>query len=224
MDNSNYRLTGNNIPINEALVMAHVKGQLDEYQKAINSSVKPTFDPLNNPIIYTTPEGKTIQVPQQIQTKAIQEWQQSKNTDGLVVGYEPLDQHTDINDNTNLGLHNQDSKFESSIRPFNRFDSMNMPNSSQMLDDRTFALDGQQQQVAQQQQQVVPQQHQQVVPQQHQQVVPTEYPQQLTPRPPIRYTNTDIIEREVKQNNNNIYYIILLIFVIIGGFYLLKHK
>ena len=138
----NYKMTGNNIPINEQEILSFVKAQLEEYNKLIKDSIKPDFDPINNPIIYKTSDGKIIQVPKETQNKAISEWNNSNQFNGLVTGYETINSHTDINhNNTDLGLHNQDAKFTSSIRPFDRFDSFNMPNSSQMLSDRTFALD-----------------------------------------------------------------------------------
>ena len=225
----NYMMTGNNVPINKSELVAHVKLQLEEYTKA---PVKPNFNPFENPIIYKTSDGKMIQIPQDIQMNVIKEWQEHKRqnnnnnnsqVNGNISGFDIQPQADVDYGNADLGLHNQDDRFTSSVRPFSRFDSFDMPNSSQMLSDRTFALDDNFNK------------NNSIISNNNPVNVPTNIPVNNTINysisKPINSNMGDylykppIIEKEIEQsNNNNVYYILLLIIIVIGGMYLLKHK
>jgi hypothetical protein len=83
-----YKQTGNKIPLSVDELASHVKQQLYQYDrlKDITQS-EPGFNPYKNPVIYTTEEGKTVQIPAELQGQAIQQWKSKGQGQGQ--GQEP---------------------------------------------------------------------------------------------------------------------------------------
>lgn len=81
MDQSDYKQTGKSIPIKIPELTSFVHNKLDEYMYLTSSlQMQPKFNPFKQPIIYSTSEGKLVQVPDNIKKDAIASWQaQQKN-------------------------------------------------------------------------------------------------------------------------------------------------
>ena len=70
-----YRETGKKIPLTVEELHVHVIDKLYQYDELIKSTkTKPEQDPYVDPIVYVTKEGKTVQVPQNIQENAVKVW------------------------------------------------------------------------------------------------------------------------------------------------------
>jgi hypothetical protein len=223
-----YTQTGKNIPVNFEELSTHIEKVLYNYE--IRSNRDSNYNPFTDPIIYTTNDGKTIQIPDSIQQKVVNEWNNKKNVKG-----HDIQPHSDVNFNeSDLGLHSDDNKYRSSVRPFGRFDSLNMPDSSHILNERTFASSNipHTQTPSHIQSNMQSNIHSQVQPQI--QPLSVQVPHNVTTSMlipstikkhiiPSEYTNS-IVEKEIKNSDNNIYYIILLILIVLGGMYVLKNN
>ena len=83
---NNFRETGNKVPISYDELLQYVHSKLNEFIATIAQTKSLSLNnPFKNPIIYTTPSGKTIRIPDEIQKKAIDFWIQrngARDTDG----------------------------------------------------------------------------------------------------------------------------------------------
>ena len=62
--NTEYQRTGKEIPLNVSVLINFVHNKLDEYAFLKESTQsEPNFNPYTNPVIFTTDEGKLVQVP-----------------------------------------------------------------------------------------------------------------------------------------------------------------
>lgn len=77
---TDYRMTGKEIPLNVNSLIAHVHNKLDEYAFLKESTgTEPGSNPFTQPVIFTTDEGKLVQVPAEIQKQAIASWKPRSN-------------------------------------------------------------------------------------------------------------------------------------------------
>ena len=72
---NNFTFTGQSLPIYIDELEQHIYKLLYSYDKAIQ---KPQHNPYKHPIVHTTKEGKTIQVPTDLHLKTIQKWNAMK--------------------------------------------------------------------------------------------------------------------------------------------------
>jgi hypothetical protein len=80
-----YQKTGNNIQIPYNEMYNFVIQKLDEYDRLAEATqVEPPNSPFKNPIIYTTVDGKTVQIPMDIHAKASQAYLKDKYGDDLI--------------------------------------------------------------------------------------------------------------------------------------------
>ncbi len=78
--NQQYQQTGKSIPIQVPELISFVHNKLDQYVALTNATqMKPDFDPFSDPLIFTTQEGKLIQIPKDIQKQAVASWKQNHN-------------------------------------------------------------------------------------------------------------------------------------------------
>jgi len=76
--------TGNNISIPEEELISFVHFSLARYEELVDASGSdPSYSPYSQPIIYTTQDGKQVQIPEEIQQNAIQIWMQQKQQGAL---------------------------------------------------------------------------------------------------------------------------------------------
>lgn len=74
-----FKQTGNQVPVRMDEMISYIHDRLDQYDKLTEATqAKPSYSPYRDPMIYTTQEGKTIQIPTEIQKKAINQWSQVK--------------------------------------------------------------------------------------------------------------------------------------------------
>lgn len=72
-----YKKTGKEIPLNVNTLISFVHNKLDEYAFLKESTqTEPSNNPFTQPVIFTTDEGKLVQVPVEIQKQAISSWKQ----------------------------------------------------------------------------------------------------------------------------------------------------
>jgi hypothetical protein len=75
-----YKMTGKEIPLNVNILVKHIHNKLDEYAFLKESTqTEPGSNPFTQPVIFTTDEGKLVQVPAEIQKQAISTWKQRSN-------------------------------------------------------------------------------------------------------------------------------------------------
>lgn len=65
-----YQITGNKIPVTKEELINYIHSQLAIYDQGNRET-----NPYNEPIIYTTKDGKTIQVPTEIHNEAVKTWE-----------------------------------------------------------------------------------------------------------------------------------------------------
>lgn len=67
-----YELTGNQIPVKSDELINYVLNKFLVYNQYVNDTgQEPDFNPYLNPIVYTTKDGKTIEIPKVIVQEAI---------------------------------------------------------------------------------------------------------------------------------------------------------
>ena len=71
--NTEFQLTGNNVPVNKMELIKHVHGLLYNYQIQINNNQEPETDPFKTSLIISNGD-KTIMIPHEIQNEAIQSY------------------------------------------------------------------------------------------------------------------------------------------------------
>lgn len=71
---NNYQYTGNSVPISALDTSAHVIALLEDYDRRMNEGINPSINPYKDRIVMTTQEGRMIEIPQDIQEDAIQQW------------------------------------------------------------------------------------------------------------------------------------------------------
>ena len=71
--NTEFQLTGNNVPVNKMELIKHVHGLLYNYQIQINNKQEPEIDPFKTSLFISN-EDKTIMIPHEIQNEAIQSY------------------------------------------------------------------------------------------------------------------------------------------------------
>jgi hypothetical protein len=78
--NIEFEKTGKTYPVTIDELVAHTKTKLAEYDELVKrTGAFPVKSPYTDPIIYTTSEGKLVQVPDYIQQEAITEYKSSFN-------------------------------------------------------------------------------------------------------------------------------------------------
>lgn len=84
MQDEQYQQTGNKIPITLDELMQAVFYRLEMYDKLIggNETSNNTYTPYIDPIIYNTQDGRTVEVPKEIQRRAIEEWKLKREIPG----------------------------------------------------------------------------------------------------------------------------------------------
>jgi hypothetical protein len=83
MNQVGYEETGNVVPVKRSELIEYVHRKLDEYIELMNATqTKPSFDPFNESIIYTTKEGKMVKIQDEVQKQAIVTWSESRNRNG----------------------------------------------------------------------------------------------------------------------------------------------
>jgi hypothetical protein len=75
---SGYKTTGVQIPITRDELFYGVIDQLRKYDDLMRNKQSVQYDPYQEPILYTTSNGQSVQVPTQIQQEAIQDWIQQR--------------------------------------------------------------------------------------------------------------------------------------------------
>ena len=79
-ENVEYQPTGNNINLRMDELVDFVLEKLEQYEYIVKATqTVPSFSPYKDPIIYTTKEGKTVQIPEYVHQEAIKIWNQKKN-------------------------------------------------------------------------------------------------------------------------------------------------
>jgi hypothetical protein len=74
-DPTGYQQTGNKVPIPITEFTNYINEQLLQYDKLKEATkTEPEYNPYVQPIIYHTKNGKTVQIPKEIQMKAINDW------------------------------------------------------------------------------------------------------------------------------------------------------
>lgn len=75
MSEDQYQQTGKKIPLKMDELMNFVVQKLEQFDYVVKGiGSVPDFNPYEDPIIYTTQEGKTVQVPKEIQRQAVINW------------------------------------------------------------------------------------------------------------------------------------------------------
>jgi len=75
-----YKETGNKIPLQVDELSSYVMDKLKQFDALVKTTGgKPEQNPYNDPIIYITSEGKTVQIPTEIQRNAVNQWNDMKN-------------------------------------------------------------------------------------------------------------------------------------------------
>lgn len=76
-----YRTTNRQFPVNVNELIKSVNSQLAEFDHLTRATgQEPDYNPYQRPVFHTTQEGRLVQVPYEIQQRAIHAWQQSKIT------------------------------------------------------------------------------------------------------------------------------------------------
>jgi len=107
--NIEYQKTGNHIPIPVDKLTNAVYEKLSEYDNLVNSlGMKPTQSPYKDQIIYTTDEGKLIQIPKYIQEQAVFKWNKKNgNTDQIPKQLNTYNANTHNTNTNNTNTHNK---------------------------------------------------------------------------------------------------------------------
>lgn len=72
--------TGQNLPVSVEQLVKYVHMELDRYDNLVKMTESiPNYTPYSNPIIFTTEEGKQVQIPEQIQQEAVKVWVNAKS-------------------------------------------------------------------------------------------------------------------------------------------------
>lgn len=116
--NLEYKKTGKNIniPVDEALTFT--KNKLYEYDELIKATqAKPDYSPYEQPIYFTTSEGKMVQIPENIQKEGIKLHLQEQNLGNInynirqqtpIIEEEPIPQdyyyEEDVIDNRDMDI------------------------------------------------------------------------------------------------------------------------
>ncbi len=79
-ENVEYQPTGNNINLRMDELVEFVLEKIQQYEYMVKATeTVPSFSPFKDPIIFTTQEGKTVQIPEYVQKEAIKIWNQRKS-------------------------------------------------------------------------------------------------------------------------------------------------
>lgn len=82
---NDYITTGNNIPLREDYLIKQVIQELTRYDNLVAATGKTSnYSPYTHPIIITTEDGKQVQVPENIQIKAINIWKYKNNPEQMI--------------------------------------------------------------------------------------------------------------------------------------------
>lgn len=74
-DSKDYQFTGNSVPLQLDELKNYVTQLLFQYDKLVKvTDKKPEHNPYTDPIIYTTKEGKTVQIPEDIHNSIVSEY------------------------------------------------------------------------------------------------------------------------------------------------------
>ena len=69
-----YRHTGNAVPIDGSKLLNYVVEQLSIYDNLVQHGKHPSSSPYEDPVLFATDDKKLVQVPQEIQEKAVTLW------------------------------------------------------------------------------------------------------------------------------------------------------
>lgn len=192
--NSNYIKTGNNIEVPFDELKKYVINLLHEYKK--NNHTADQINPYSDPIIYKTSDGKFLQIPQNIQKQAIDEYNKSL----MLIGYDLVSDIPTLEQVEKPIAINQDDLYASSIRPFDRFDSMNVPHNSDPSEEQQCVGNVCTRRILHQSQK-------------------TSVEQKNEPE-----ENNNIQEQTIKKDRNYVYYIIGLLLLIAIIYFIMKTK
>lgn len=71
--------TGNNVPVSAEDLVKYVHMELDRYDNLVQMAGSvPQYSPYTHPIIFTTEDGKQVQIPENIQQEAVKVWNDFK--------------------------------------------------------------------------------------------------------------------------------------------------
>ena len=77
--NTEYKETGNKVPLPMDELINFAQEKLQDFDRLVEATQsRPKRSPYNSPIIYTTKEGKLVQIPEYIQQQAINLWESAK--------------------------------------------------------------------------------------------------------------------------------------------------
>jgi len=82
---TDYEKTGNNIPVSSEFLLNGVLNELERYDHLVSATGNaPQFSPYTDPVIIDIDGNKQVQVPQQIQSQAIQIWTEQKSQPNML--------------------------------------------------------------------------------------------------------------------------------------------
>lgn len=88
--NIDYEMTGKSYPVSVDELLEHCKGKFMEYDQLVKGTgAQPQKSPYTDPIVYTTQEGKLVQVPLDIQKQAVTEYKRDSQNISTSNSYEP---------------------------------------------------------------------------------------------------------------------------------------
>ena len=77
--NTEYKETGNKVPLPMDELINFAQEKLQDFDRLVEATQsRPERSPYNSPIIYTTKEGKLVQIPEYIQQQAVNLWSSAK--------------------------------------------------------------------------------------------------------------------------------------------------
>jgi len=112
-DPNDFENTGNQIPLKVDELVNFVHERLNQYDNLVETTQgQPTYSPYREPIIYTSPEGKMVQIPKEVQKKAIDSW---KNRKTQLKGSQDLEKQRMMIEQERLGI----SQYQNNYSDFN---------------------------------------------------------------------------------------------------------
>lgn len=112
-DPNDFENTGNQIPLKVDELINFVHQRLEQYDNLIETTQgQPTYSPYKDKIIYTSPEGRMVQIPQDVQKKAIDSWKKIKTQ---LKSSQDLEKQKMMNEQERLGI----SQYQNNYSNFN---------------------------------------------------------------------------------------------------------
>ena len=77
---TDFTLTGYNVPVSMDQLINYVHRELDKYDNLVGmTNNTPQYSPYKNPIIFTTEDGRQVQIPEEIHREGIRLWTEYKS-------------------------------------------------------------------------------------------------------------------------------------------------